>query len=65
MRPAAAALTLDLEGGAELLLEVERFVTAGRADDDVQPAPPRRLEGGYERPGAAVNVDMANLLNPN
>src|SRR5262249_12424983 len=54
----AAAVALDLEGGAELLLEVERLVPHGRADHDLQPAPPRHLERGNKRPGVAVDVEM-------
>ena len=48
----------DLERGAELLLQVERLVAAGRADDDVEPPPVRRLEGVDERRGVAVDVDV-------
>ena len=43
----------------ELLLEVERFVAARRADDDVEPAPVRLLERRRELWGVAMDVNVA------
>ena len=53
----AMAIEIMLEV-PELLLQVERFVATGRTDDDVQPPPVRRLEGGQQRRGVAVDMDM-------
>jgi hypothetical protein len=49
---------MHLECGLELFLEVNRLVTAGWTDDDVQPAPVRRLESGQKRRRVAVDVNV-------
>ena len=54
--PAPAIIEVIAQFPGASAEEVERLVTAGRTDNDVQPAPGRRLEGGQQSRRIAVKL---------